>query len=382
MATQKWNWQQPDWPNFSHEKSRMETFEKAYLKASGVSLGMMQSLGSEEQAMYAVEFMADEAVQTSEIEGEILNRDSVRFSIIREFDLGDDSKLSGIKPEELGIARMMKQLYGAFKVPLTHEMLWDWHDQLMCGRHGIKAGEYRTHKEDMKIISGPLHKTRTHFIAPPSDQVPEEMDTFIAWFNRTAPGQSNPLPPLTRAGIAHLYFLSIHPFEDGNGRLSRALVIKALSQEMDAPVLTAISSVINVRRKAYYELLGVQSKGNEITDYLTDFGQTLLDAQQLTIERLDFITAKAKYLHYFQRGLNPRQEKAVLRIFREGLNGFQGGLSVKNYIAITKASRATATRDLSDLVQKGAFSRTGKLKSTRYELHLAPFHSRMFRMGD
>lgn len=378
MSQKKWNWQQEDWPNFSYIKERIEPLEKEYLKASGLSFGMLHSLDKPEQSNYAVELMSDEAIKTSEIEGEILNRDSVRSSIIREFGLSDNAKLAGVKPEEQGIAKMMKQLYSECEAPLTYEMLNNWHSSLMYGSYLIKAGDYRTHKEDMKVVSGPIHRLKTHFIAPASKNVPKEMDVFINWFNKTAPGEKEALPPLTRAGIAHLHFLSVHPYEDGNGRISRALITKALSQEMKAPVLIAVSSTINTDKKQYYKALGVQNEGNEITAYLDYFGKTVIEAQNLTVNKLEFITAKTKYFEHFRGKLNQRQEIAITKIFNEGLKGFEGGLSVKNYIAITKAARATATRDLADLVKKEAFTRTGQLKSTRYELNLKPFQNKSF----
>jgi len=382
MTNKTWNWQQEDWPSFSYSKETLEPLEMEYLKVSGVSFGIMKSLSKEDQSKLAVELICDEAMETSEIEGEILNRDSVRSSIIREFGLSDGFKQAGIKPEEQGIAKMMIRQYSEYKTPLTHEMIYNWHDNLMLGRYKIKAGEYRTYKEDMQIVSGRVDKPKIHFVAPPSKDVPKEMDRFITWFNKTAPDQKQALLPLTRAGIAHLYFLSIHPFEDGNGRISRALVSKVLSQEMNAPILTAISSTINANRKQYYEILGVQNKGNEITPYLESFGKTILDSQKLTVQKLDFIMAKAKFFNNFQGQLNPRQEKAALRIFKQGLTGFEGGFSVQNYISITKAPRATATRDLADLVAKGVFTRSGHLKTTRYELNLAPFQTNnLFNKG-
>ena len=375
MAVKKWNWQLKDWPNFSYDKDRLEALEAEYMKTAGVSLGVMKSLPEKERSKLSVELICDEALKTSEIEGEILNRDSVRSSIIHEFGLGNEYKQTGIKPEEQGIAMMMRVLYSEFKTPLTHEMLYNWHEKLMFGRYKVKAGGYRTHMDEMRVVSGCFDKPKIHFVAPPSKDVPKEMDTFIDWFNNTHPRGENALPPLTRAGITHLYFLSIHPFEDGNGRISRALVLKALSQDIQAPVLTAISSSINAARRKYYELLGIQSRGNEITDYLEAFGKTIFESQELTVKKLEFIIQKTRFFDAFRGKMNPRQEKVVLRIFKEGLKGFDGGFSVKNYIAVTKASRATATRDLKDLVDKGAFNKTGQLKSTRYELNLSPFQN-------
>src|ERR1700693_5242395 len=194
------------------------------------------------------------------------------------------------------------------------------------------------------------------------------MKQFIAWFNQSAPRGYHPLPALTRAGIAHLYFESIHPFEDGNGRIGRALSEMALSQALGMPTLLALSQTLQARVKTYYRMLKQSSKQNEISDWLVYFAQTILEAQGDTQRMIDFIIAKSKFLDRHRGLLNNRQEKAILRLFREGPKGFKGGLSAEKYIRITGASRATATRDLQDLVELKALTRTGERKGTRYHL--------------
>jgi Fic family protein len=210
-----------------------------------------------------------------------------------------------------------------------------------------------------------------HFQAPPSDRIPDEMKQFITWFNDTVPGGKGPLPALTRAGIGHLYFESIHPFEDGNGRIGRALAEKSLSQSLGQPSLIALAYTIERKRKDYYAALERNNKDNEVTDWLTYFAETILEAQTNTLKRVDFYIAKAKFYERLREQLNGRQEKVIARMFREGIDGFKGGLSAENYIRITQASRATATRDLQDLVVKGALTKTGQLRHTRYHLNLA-----------
>jgi Fic family protein len=197
------------------------------------------------------------------------------------------------------------------------------------------------------------------------------MDAFIAWFNRTASTGATPLPALTRAGIAHLYFECIHPFEDGNGRIGRALAEKALAQGLGQPTLIALADTIERHNKAYYDALERANKGNEITDWLVYFAQVLLEAQERTQVRIEFLIEKAKLYDRLRGQLNPRQEKVLARMFREGPDGFTGGLSAENYISITQTSAATATRDLQDLVQKGGLVRTGERRYTRYSLNLA-----------
>ena len=194
------------------------------------------------------------------------------------------------------------------------------------------------------------------------------MKRFVAWFNDTAPGGKNPLPALTRAALAHLYFVCIHPFEDGNGRIGRALAEKSLAQNLGQPSLIALAYTIERKRKDYYAALERNNKDLEITDWLTYFANTILEAQSNTIKRVDFYVAKARFYEQLRDQLNERQDKVIARMFREGIDGFKGGLSAENYIAISKTSRATATRDLQDLVEKGALTRTGELRHTRYFL--------------
>jgi Fic family protein len=365
MDSKKWNWQQGDWPNFAYDKEKIAQLEREYIQEAGISFGIMKSLPESDQKQLAVELISDEALNTSEIEGEIFNRDSLQSSIMREFGLAERVRETRTTPGERGIAKMMKELYAEYQHSLSHGMLFSWHDNLMLGNPKIKAGKYRIYKEDMQVVSGRIDKPKVHFVAPPSSRIPQEMNQFIDWLNRTAPGSKTPLPPLTRAGIAHFYFVAIHPFEDGNGRIGRALVTKVLSQSMKNPVLTAVSCTINQDKKQYYKTLNAQNKSNEITPYLTYFSKTILESQQAMVEKLNFLIAKTKFFDAHTGNINDRQKKVILRIFREGSKGFDGGLSAKNYIAITKASKATATRDLTDLAKKGILIKTGKLKSTR-----------------
>jgi len=230
----------------------------------------------------------------------------------------------------------------------------------------IDIGRYRTGTEPMQVISGPVHDPKVHFEAPPSARVPAEMKRFIEWFNSTAPDAAKPLPALTRAGVAHLYFETIHPFEDGNGRIGRAISEKALAQALGHPTLTSLATTILIRRKGYYQALEEANKDNEITDWLSWFAGIALEAQARTEARVEFLIDKTKLLDRCRGQLNARQEKALLRMLREGPDGFKGGLSAGNYATITGASPATTTRDLADLVTKNALVRTGERRHARY----------------
>jgi Fic family protein len=218
------------------------------------------------------------------------------------------------------------------------------------------------------VVSRAVDEPKVHFEAPPSASVPSEMARFISWFGRTAPGREEPLPALTRAGIAHLYFESIHPFEGGNGRIGRAIAEKALAQSLGQPTLMALAATILARRKGYYEALEAANKENEITRWLMWFAGVAIAAQRRTIALVEFLIDKTKLLDRLKGQLNARQEKALLRMFREGPEGFRGGLSAGKYSTITGASPATTTRDLADLVAKGTLVRDGERRHARYRL--------------
>jgi Fic family protein len=365
----KWNWQQDDWPKFSYDKSKLEALETQFLKSEGILLGAFKHLNEDDKNTLKIDIICNEAIKTSEIEGEYLNRDSVQSSIRRQFGLQADNRKSS--PSEQGIAEMMVDLYQTFNAPLTHEKLFAWHKMVTSGRDDLTdIGRYRTHAEPMQVISGYYNKTKVHFEAPPSSAMTKEMGTFMNWFKDTAPAGNTPLPALTRSGMAHLYFVCIHPFEDGNGRIGRGISEKALAQTFGEPTLIALSHTIQKHRKDYYNELEYANKSNEITSWLVYFAKTILDAQTYTQTYIEFLIGKTKLYDRLRGKLNERQDKALARMFKEGPEGFAGGLSADNYLSITRTSRATATRDLNELVEMDALSKTGERRHTRYHLNI------------
>lgn len=365
----KWNWQQTDWPNFSWKKNLLTKAEERFLLKAGTLVGTIKHLGSEDQNQLTVETISTEAVTTSEIEGEILNRDSVQSSIQKQLGLKTDRRR--IEPAEQGIAEMMVDLYKSFDSSLSHKSLFKWHQMLMNGRRDIKKiGAYRTHKEPMEVVSGSIDSPRVHFQAPPSLKIQSQMSQFIKWFNQTAPNGTQPLPALTRAGMAHLYFVSIHPFEDGNGRIARGLSEKVLAQTLGRPTLTSLGTTILIKRKAYYTALDHANKKNEITPWLCWFAATTIEAQERTMGNVEFLIEKTKLLDRLKDQINSRQKKALIRMMKEGPSKFKGGMSAGKYISITGASAATATRDLQDLVEKNALVRKGERRHARYHVNI------------
>ena len=364
-----WNWQQSDWPAFAYDSVRLAPLESRLLHESGLLFGAFVHLDEAERRALTVELIGDEALMTARIEGEYLDRDSLQSSLLRELGLAQDPRR--VAPAEAGMAELMVDLYRQFQTPVTHDLLWAWHVMLMAGRRDLRdVGGYRTLEEPMQVVSGAVYAPRVHFEAPPAHRVPAEMDGFVAWLERSAPTGASPLPTLTRAGIAH-WFVTIHPFEDGNGRMARAIAEKVLAQGLGKPTLIALSHTIERHKKGYYGALERANKVNRIDDWLDYFSHTVLDALDYTRARVVFLIGKAKLYDRLRGQLNARQEKVLSRLFRAGPEGFIGGLSAEKYIAIARTSRATTTRDLQDLVAKGALVRTGERKHTRYAVALS-----------
>jgi Fic family protein len=330
-------------------------------------IGSSRHLDESSRETLIVDIMSVDALATSAIEGEVLDRDSVQSSIRRQLGLAGDRRSVGAA--EAGIAEMMVSLYRSVAEPLNHNSLHAWHRMVMNGRHDLDAiGRYRSQTEPMQIVSGAVYAPKVHFEAPPSEQVRAEMERFLAWFGDTAPRATRPLPALTRAGLAHLWFESIHPFEDGNGSIGRAIAEKALAQGLSAPVLTAVAGTLLKHRKQYYGALEAARRDLEVTDWLLWFAAKVIEAQRHSLAQVEFIIGKARLLERVRDKLNARQEKAVLRMFAAGPEGFTGRLSAGNYRGITGAAPATATRDLADLVALEVLRRTGERKATRYHL--------------
>tara|TARA_R110002050_G_scaffold188455_7_gene322898 strand:+ start:2022 stop:3002 length:981 start_codon:yes stop_codon:yes gene_type:complete len=324
----------------------------------------LDGFSESEQTEAMINLMVSEAIKTSEIEGEYLSRKDVMSSIRRNFGLNPELPASKDKRVE-GITDLMLAIRKHFTTPLTEKMLFDWHTMLMKGSKGIEIGQWRSHEEPKQIVSGAIGREIVHFQAPPSNTVPSEMNGYITWFN-----QSRDLihKPIIRSAIAHLYFESIHPFEDGNGRIGRAIAEKALSQSIDRPVLFSLSKSIESNKNNYYTALKAAQRSNEITEWIKYFVETVLDAQIDAEKEIEFTLKKTKFFDQHKNELNERQQKVVRRMLEEGYQGFEGGMNARKYISITSTSKATATRDLQELVQKGIFESIGGGRSARYNL--------------
>lgn len=361
----KWVWELKDWPKFSFDLSTIAQIEEKFWYNAGLLKGLVMHLETDDGDDLKASILSLEAIFTSKIEGEIFNRDSVLSSVKKH--LGLKTKNIKVTASEYGAAEMQVDLFKNYQVPLSETMLWAWHEMLMNGRRDLQAiGQYRTHPEPMQIISGNFNKSTMFYEAPPSSGLNMEMNRYIDWYRQA--NEDKFLPAVVFAAVAHIYFELIHPFEDGNGRIGRALAEKAIALRTQNPLPISLSKVIEQRKKHYYESFAKANHSLDLSIYVQDFSDFIIQGQEFSIKTIEFTLKKAKFLRKYE--LNSRQEKVVLRVFEEGFEGFKGGLSAANYRAISDTSLATTTRDLTELVAIGAFTKSGQLKGTRYALNM------------
>ena len=366
----KYNWQQKDWPNFSYSTEDVEAQLYEFSERAGKINGLMEGLPEESRVETVIELLVAEAIKTSEIEGEYLSRKDVISSIKKNLGLLPTVERIDDKRAE-GIADLMTDAQRSYKEPLRVEKILTWHQMLMKGNLYLQAGKWRTHEEPMQVVSGVMGREIVHYEAPPSSSVLKEMEGFISWFNRTGKNGENEIKkPVIRAAIAHLYFETIHPFEDGNGRIGRAIAEKALSQTVQRPILLSLSQAIEKKKNDYYAALKLAQRSNEITPWIDYFVRTTIQAQIAAEKLIEFSLYKTRFFDRFRKELNDRQMKVIRRVLKAGPEGFEGGINAKKYIGITKTSKATATRDLQDLQEKKIISKKGQGRSTAYILNL------------
>lgn len=363
-----YNWQLKDWPNFVYNLDEIQSLIIDFAKETGEISGVLQALPAELQLENLLELMRSEAVKTSEIEGEYLSREDVMSSIRNNLGLNENPVF--IKDNQvLGVTKLMVEVRNTFNEPLSTDMLKYWHQLLMANAKNITAGEWRSSTEAMQVISGVYGREVVHYEAPPSAAVAEEMIRFVDWFNGVEFSLSgNVAEAVLKSAIAHLYFESIHPFEDGNGRIGRAIAEKALSMSLLRPVMLSLSKTIENDKKLYYAALKKAQAGLEITDWIIYFATVILDAQRDAKTMVQFTLKKARFFDEYKDQLNERQLKVINKMLEKGSDGFEGGMTAAKYMRITKASKATATRDLQYLHEIGAVLQEGAGRSVRYDL--------------
>jgi len=366
----RYNWQRSDWPQFRYHLKDIEDLLLSFAEKEGHVSGILKALPEDTQTETIIDMMVAEAIKTSEIEGEYLSRSDVMSSIKNNLGLNQHpERITDTKAQ--GAAELMIDVRKSVSETLTEEKLFSWHTMIMKGNTKHEIGGWRTHEEPMQVVSGAIGNWKVHFEAPPSARVPQNMTQFIQWFNDTRPGGPREIRKSpVRSAIAHLYFETIHPFEDGNGRIGRALSEKVLSQGVGRPILLSLSKTIETGKHAYYDALKAAQTSLDITLWIHYFVSMILDAQTEAGEQIDFTLKKTKFFARFQHQLNDRQHRVIRRMLEEGLKGFEGGMSPKKYIVITGTSKPTATRDLQELVEKGALIALGAGRGRNYQINL------------
>lgn len=358
----------PDWPNLRWSDEQLAQPLAAVRHRQGRLIGHMEALGFPLREEAVLQALTEDVIKSSEIEGEVLDREQVRSSIARRLGMDIGGLVEADRHVE-GVVEMMLDATQNYAQPLTAERLFGWHAALFpTGRSGmsrITVGAWREPEgEPMQVVSGPIGRERVHYEAPASELLDTEMSRFLDWFETAAPD------PVLKAGIAHLWFVTIHPFDDGNGRIARAIADLALARaEGTAQRFYSMSAQIRTERKAYYDMLESTQKGDlDITPWLSWFIGCLDRAFDGAETILASVMRKARFWESMAgQPLNERQRKVVNRL----LDGFEGKLTNAKWAAIAKASSDTALRDINDLVQRGILVKEpGGGRSTSYALAL------------
>jgi Fic family protein len=360
-----YNWQNTNWANFTYNYLNISDIISCFTEFSDEMKLVLQKKNIAEQQEEMLYFLISEAEKTSEIEGEYISRQDLMSSIRNK--LGINPMPENVKDRRAkGVADLLIEVRNSYKKRLTETTIKNWHRLLFDGSKAVRAGKYRTGNAPMQVISGATGREIIHYEAPPSERVPQEMKNFVQWYN--AFEVKNTADILIKTSIAHLYFESIHPFEDGNGRIGRAIAEKCLSQLLGSPVLFSISTIIEKNRTQYYNALKNAQNSLEISDWITYFASVIVRAQTEAVQIIKFSLYKTAFFDRYKTELNDRELKAINKMFDAGLGGFEGGMTAKKYISITHASKATATRDLQHLAEIGVFVAQGSGRNVHYQL--------------
>lgn len=361
-------WERADWPEFTWDAELLQPRLNAVRLLQGRLLGQSELLPADADPQAQMDALIQNAIRTSEIEGERLNVESVRSSVARRLGLLRAGMADKATPQTDALVGLLLDATENDDLPLTLERLCQWQAALFPegpGLTGINIGALRG-ESPMQVVSGPIGRRTVHFEAPPRDRLETELQAFLDWFNHAPAG----LDPLLRAGIAHLRVVTLHPFDDGNGRVTRAVTDRALAQaERQAIRFYSLSAAIMARRAEYYEQLEAVQKGDlEITSWLAWFLDALEEAMQQALARFHCVLAKSRFWQrHAQSPLNERQLKVLNRLLDGAGEEFEHGINARKYIALTGASKPTATRDLIDLLEKGCLVKLpGGGRSTRY----------------
>ena len=365
-----WIWKQPNWTSFTWKDEKILPLTRHIHQKIGILLG--QSQHNPEKESLTLDNLIANLVSSSAIENETLNVYSLRSSLARHLGVSLDQPYPSSERSD-GLANIMLDALNNFEQDLSVERLFQWHQWLFnetdWTMQRIRIGQLRGH-EPMQVVSGRMDYPTVHFEAPPRDALEQRLDEFIQWFNTSR--NNTLLDPLIRAGITHLWFVTLHPFDDGNGRITRTLTDLALAQmDQQSIRLYAMSPVILNKRKSYYEILeATQKSDSDITDWLLWFLQALNESLEQTLKRIERTLRKSTFWQVFSEvDLHEGQRKVLNRLLDGGENGFEHGISASQYQKVAKVSRATATRHLTDLLEKGCIIKLeGGGRNTRYQI--------------
>lgn len=355
------------WPGFRWDEGRIAQRLVPVRHRQGRLIGRMEALGFSLRAEAVLATLTEDVLKSSEIEGEVLDRDQVRSSIARRLGL-DIGALTPADRNVEGVVEMILDATQKFADPLTDERLFGWHSALFpTGRSGMTRIIVGTWRDDatgpMQVVSGPIGRERVHYQAPVAPRLDAEMSTFLKWFEAEAA-----LDPVLKAALAHLWFVTIHPFDDGNGRIARAIADMALARSEQSPQrFYSMSAQIRAERKAYYDILEATQKGDlDITAWLEWFLACLDHAIEGAERTLSSVLHKVRFWEAIEdQTLNERQRDMINRV----LNEFEGKLTSSKWATITKSSQDTALRDITELVERGILVRDpGGGRSTSYSL--------------
>lgn len=370
-----WVWQHADWPHFHWQPGRLAVLLRECGQAQGKLLGMLGTVSQAVNAQNELDALLQNILTSSAIEGEQLNVDSVRSSLARRLGL-EPLKDARVSRRSEGLAELMLDTTQQFAQPFTLARLLNWHRLLFptpeagLAARALNVGTLRG-DEPMQVVSGWLDRQTVHFEAPPRKGLEQALDDFLDWFE-TSRDQPE-LDPLVRAGVAHFWFVTLHPFDDGNGRLTRAITDLALAQgEHQAIRFYAMSASILEDRAGYYQALESSQKATlDITHWLEWFLKTLLRSVQQAMAQIDRVLDKSRFWQqHHGLALSAEQIKVLNRLLDGGEKGFEHGISAAQYQAVTKVSKATATRHLADLLEKNCLVRLpGGGRSTRYQIN-------------
>jgi len=371
---QRWIWELPDWPSMVFDAQQIQTSLAAAKKSQGLILGKAELIGLEGLQLHIRDSLTQEALTTSAIEGEKLDPESVRSSVAKR--LGLDTSGAPLRESQRNIEGLIDVLHDATlntELPLTLKRLCHWHGALfptgLSGMQAIDVGALRS--VPMQIVSGALGRTKVHYAAPPAQELAHQVKAFLTWFNQTQPlTGAQAMDGLVRAAISHLWFETLHPFDDGNGRIGRAILQLALCQDMgQSGRIVTLSRQIESCKDAYYKELerAQRSKSLDITPWLEWMLAQFSMANEFASNTIDSALQRIKFQAWMSTlPLNLRQQKTMKKLLDAGPKGYIGGMTTRKHEQIAQTSTPTASRDLIDLEQLGLLKRKGEGRATRY----------------